>query len=213
MEIVGDDFPVFHAGILPVFRSTEQRQSKCKSARARIELESFLIAGRQMIRAVCDRQILHTFMFDTIKGIIGDIAAGEIKDQRIALSQEQLTALDAKLRDALSENARLSQRVMELEKLVADRDAKIGSLQPSPYLDPFAFDILKFFFDQSRDLSADDAAAQFSLPIGVAQFHTDSLLERRFIQQTIIGVSTEFGEQPAMFAITSAGRKYVMQHR
>jgi hypothetical protein len=56
------------------------------------------------------------------------------------------------------------------------------------------------------------AAAQFSLPIGVAQFHTDSLLERRFIQQTIIGVFTEFGEQPAMFAIPSAGRKYVMQH-
>ena len=152
-------------------------------------------------------------MFDTIKGIIGDIAAGAIKDQRIALSQEELTALDTKLRDALSENARLSQRVMELEKLVADRDATIEGLQLSANLDPFAFDILKFFFDQSRDLSAEDAAAQFSLPIGVAQFHTDSLLERRFIQQTIIGVSTEFGEQPAMFAITSAGRKYVMQHR
>ena len=76
-------------------------------------------------------------MFDTIKGIIGDIAAGAIKDQRIALSQEQLTALDAKLRDALSENARLSQRVMELEKLVADRDAKIESFQPSADLDPF----------------------------------------------------------------------------
>jgi hypothetical protein len=159
-------------------------------------------------------------MFDTIKGAIGDIAAGAIKDQRIALSQEQLTALDAKLRDALSDSARLSQRVMELEqrvmeleKLVADRDAKIESLQPSADLDPLAFEILKFFFDQLRDLSAEDAAAQFSLPIGVAQLHTDSLLERRFIQQTIIGVSTEFGEQPAMFAITSAGRKYVMQHR
>jgi hypothetical protein len=81
-------------------------------------------------------------MFDTIKGIIGDIAAGAIKDQRIQLSQEQLTALDAKLREALSENENLSQRVTELEGLVAERDAKIAQLQPSADLDPFAFDIL-----------------------------------------------------------------------
>ena len=40
-------------------------------------------------------------MFDTIKSIIGDIASGAVKDQRIALSQEQLGALDLKLREAL----------------------------------------------------------------------------------------------------------------
>jgi len=37
-------------------------------------------------------------MFETIKGIIGDIAAGAMKDQRILLSQEQLITLDLKLR-------------------------------------------------------------------------------------------------------------------
>ena len=121
-------------------------------------------------------------MFDTIKGIIGDIAAGAIKDQRIALSQEQLTALDAKLREALSENENLSQRVTELEGLVAERDAKIAQLQPSADLEPTAFAILKFFFEQSLDLSTTDIAAQFSLPIGIAEFHTDSLLEHRLIQ-------------------------------
>jgi hypothetical protein len=36
-------------------------------------------------------------MFESIKGIIGDIASGAIKDQRIALSQEQLAALESKL--------------------------------------------------------------------------------------------------------------------
>jgi hypothetical protein len=67
-------------------------------------------------------------MFDTIKGIIGDIAAGAIKDQRIALSQEQLGALDLKLRDALSENTVLRKHVAELEQVVADRDARIQQL-------------------------------------------------------------------------------------
>lgn len=158
-------------------------------------------------------QVFTRIMFDTIKGIIGDIAAGAIKDQRIALSHEQLTALDLKLREALSENAHLSQRVTELEGLVAERDATIAQLQSSADLDPFAFEILKFFFNESRDLSTREVATRFSMPMGVAEFHTDTLLERRLIQQTVIGVSTDFGEQPAMFAITSAGRKYVMQHR
>jgi hypothetical protein len=120
-------------------------------------------------------------MFDTIKGIIGDIAAGVIKDQRIALSQEQLTALDAKLREALSENENLSQRVTELEGLVAERDAKIAQLQPSADLDPLAFEILKFFFNQSRDLSTKEVATQFSLPVGVAEFHADTLRQRSLI--------------------------------
>jgi hypothetical protein len=153
-------------------------------------------------------------MFDTIKGIIGDMAAGQIKDQRIALSHEQLSALDAKLSDALSENERLSRRVIELERLVAERDAEITQLQPSTDLDPiFAIEILRFFFNESRDLSTSEVATRFSMPIGVAQSHTDTLLERGLIQQTVIGAFTDFGKSPAMFDITAAGRKYVMQHR
>ena len=74
-------------------------------------------------------------MFETIKGIIGDIAAGAVKDQRIALSKEQLSTLDFKLRDtseqlsvALRENAQLSLRITELEKLAEDQKSKIEQL-------------------------------------------------------------------------------------
>lgn len=78
-------------------------------------------------------------MFETIKGIIGDIAGGAIKDQRIALTQEQLAALDLKLRDsleqlgvALADKAQLAKRVSELEQLVADRDAQLQNFQAIP---------------------------------------------------------------------------------
>ncbi|MDD5260920.1 MAG: hypothetical protein PHD76_03635 [Methylacidiphilales bacterium] len=152
-------------------------------------------------------------MFDSIKGIIGDIAAGAIKDQRIALTKEQLTTLDLKLRDAISENARLSHRVIELENLVADRDAKIAQLQPVVNaLDPKALEILKFFFDQSCNLSTQDIMRRFQLPMGVADYHTDTLLQRGLIQQTCFGVSSPFGEQPPMSAISGEGRKYIMQN-
>ncbi len=46
-------------------------------------------------------------MFDSIKSIIGDIASGAIKDQRIALSESQLAALDSKLK-VLAEELALS---------------------------------------------------------------------------------------------------------
>jgi hypothetical protein len=80
-------------------------------------------------------------------------------------------------------------------------------------LDPFAFEILKFFFNQSRDLSTKEVATQFSMPVGVAEFHTDTLRERSLIELTRHGISIESGMHPALFAITSAGRKYVMERR
>jgi hypothetical protein len=52
-------------------------------------------------------------MFDTIKSIVGDIASGAVKDQRIQLSQEQLAALDLKLREALE---RIRQLEAELQR-------------------------------------------------------------------------------------------------
>ena len=58
-------------------------------------------------------------MFDTIKSIVGDIASGAVKDQRIALSQEQLGTLDLKLKEALAQNALLTQRVSALESKLA----------------------------------------------------------------------------------------------
>lgn len=84
-------------------------------------------------------------MFETIKGVIGDLASGSIKDQRIALSQEQLAALDFKLRDALAEatvlrqraveseaeKATLRQRVAELEAANADLQAQLAAVQPT----------------------------------------------------------------------------------
>jgi hypothetical protein len=152
-------------------------------------------------------------MFDTIKGIIGDIASGAVKEQRILLSQEQLAVLDRKLRDTLEEVSALRLRVRELDQLVADRDARIAELEPKgDRLDDQTFQILKFFFDQARDLSAQDIASQFGLSRGVAEFHKDSLAEKGFLHITVIGFESDFGAQPAMFAITSEGRKYVMQH-
>ena len=120
----------------------------------------------------------------------------------------------------LPENARLREQLGELraqiEVLQTENEqlkTKLDQLAPkADQLDPKAFDILNLFFDAARDLSTEDAASHFRLHQSVAEFHTDALLERRFIQQTVMGMTSDFGTQPSMFAITPTGRKYVMQH-
>jgi uncharacterized protein with PIN domain len=80
-------------------------------------------------------------MFETIKSIIGDIASGAVKDQRIALSHEQLSALDLKLHDAL---ARIRELEAELERCKRvdrkgdecpycnERSGKLTEIKPHP---------------------------------------------------------------------------------
>jgi hypothetical protein len=146
-------------------------------------------------------------MFEAIKGIIGDIAAGTIKDQRIELSREQLAALDLKLRDTLAENTVLAKRVVQLEGLIKERNTEIAQLKSaSPEkLDPKTLEILKFFFDRSdEDFPSEYIAHWFSLPQGVASYHVDTLRGRDLI--TLVGIA------PARFSIHPEGRRYIMEH-
>ena len=80
--------------------------------------------------------VVRPLMFESIKGIIGDIASGAIKDQRIALSQEQLTALESKLVSLAGEllNAKAIEkqsqaRIKKLESDNANINGKIERLQ------------------------------------------------------------------------------------
>jgi regulator of replication initiation timing len=71
-------------------------------------------------------------MFDTLKSTIGDIASGAVKDQRIALSHEQLGALDLKLKDALTENSMLRSQNAVLARRVSELEAKLQRFEKGP---------------------------------------------------------------------------------
>lgn len=49
--------------------------------------------------------------------------------------------------------------------------------------------------------------------MSVAEYNFDILRKRKFVQQTRMGIQTYGGSSPPMFALTSEGRAYVMQHR
>ena len=151
-------------------------------------------------------------MFETIKGIIGDIAAGAIKDQRIALSQEQLGALDLKLRDALCENEVLRNRVSELEQLVTDRDTKIEELTVSQQQKrarnrtETEQQILAFLAQHGGSI---DRLIADQLGVGVekVRFHLQEL-ERDGL---IVG-GHFYGGKPSQWSIDYEGRRYLNEH-
>ena len=113
---------------------------------------------------------------------------------------------------SLPENARLREQLGELraqiEVLQTENDqlkTKVDQLTPkADQLDPKALQILKFYFDESEDIAAEYIAGRFGVTMGVAEYHIDTLRERELI--TLVGVA------PAIHAINSNGRKYVMQH-
>ncbi len=157
-------------------------------------------------------------MFDTIKGIIGDIAAGAIKDQRIALSQEQLGALDLKLRESLhgvtilrAENARLSQHVTELEQLVADRDAQIQELtvtaqQPRTGDRTETENQILVFLSQHAGATDRAISAELGVSTEKIRFHVAELEQADFVygQHFYTG-------QASHYHIGQEGRRYLIE--
>ncbi len=143
-------------------------------------------------------------MFDSIKAVIGDIASVAIKDQRIALSQEQLAILDAKFREALEEVALLTKRVAQLETDNANLEAKLQKLRPvNGALDPQTRDILKFYFDHPDGLTSEQVARRFNLSKSAADYHVDVLFKRKFLQQLTMSMSP-------LCCMSHNGREFVM---
>ena len=149
-------------------------------------------------------------MFETIKGIIGDIAAGAIKDQRIALSQEQLTVLDAKLHDALSECDVLRQRVSELEQLSADREAQLQQLTEAqqrhddrPEAEQRILLLLMAGSDGNRGQTIQQIAQQFQVGEQVVRLHLVDLKQADLIWPQ------NFLNRESEWHLSHEGRRYL----
>ena len=72
--------------------------------------------------------------------------------------------------------------------------------------------VLKLFFDNDDDVSAGQIARHFRMQPSVAKFHVDKLMDKKFVRLSRMGMSGYGGDTPAMFAIASAGREYIIEH-
>ena len=164
-------------------------------------------------------------MLDDARNIIGDLASGKIKDQRLALLADELTASDRKLSDATaklsilkSENSDLKSQVDQLESTLNHFRLKIQpEIEGRKFIDDEAQEMLETLFDADADLTVDRIVSGLSVSGSVAKFHLDTLLSARLVRHA----SSE--PQPYMmgdrqtfkttYELTPSGRKQVMLTR
>lgn len=63
-------------------------------------------------------------MIDSVRNILSDLASGKIKDERITLLADQLRDTERKLVDATGEISLLQSKIVELETIVENLEAK-----------------------------------------------------------------------------------------
>jgi predicted transcriptional regulator len=163
-------------------------------------------------------------MLDGTRNLLGDIASGKIKDERILLLADELRANDRKLSEATSEkevlqaeNAKLESQIIELESTITNLQERLRNAHlTTDELDPKANEILKIFFEATQPITAERIAQSVGLSVNEAKYHMDELGKRKFFQQA--------GAEPQMyrmgdrqtflstFQITSAGRKFYIEH-
>jgi hypothetical protein len=143
---------------------------------------------------------------DTVKKVVHLVNTAGLAKETVQLIEMRLSSLTGQIMAMESEYANLK---AENEKL----KIQIKCLQPqSEEIGPDTVKILKFFFEQAHDVSANEISAVFKWKPGVVEYHIDVLLKKRFIRESTIGMQTPFGASESKFGLTTLGRRYVIQY-
>jgi hypothetical protein len=123
----------------------------------------------------------------------------DVLELKLSLITEQMTALEGQNTSLKEENEKLK--------------IQVKCLEPQPEeISPDTVGILKFFFEQARDVSTGEITAAVSWKQSVVDYHIDVLLKKRFIRETTLGMKTAFGSSETMFGLTTLGRRYAVQY-
>jgi regulator of replication initiation timing len=121
--------------------------------------------------------------------------------EQVATLEEDHTTLSSENRNLKLENETLLKQLQNARPY-ADR------------LDETTEKILKYAFEQTRDLSAPHIASVFKMKQGVADFHIGELRDKDFISWKTFGSSGTLGDESALpeFTITAEGQKYIVKN-
>ncbi len=154
-------------------------------------------------------------------------AISEIQSLTLSLQSEQV-AIAEKNSEFVTENLGLKRKLLEMETshaqaiiVVQEKHrteiSKIAASNARPKedrLDETTEKILKYIFEQARDLSAPHIAYVFKMKQGVADFHINELGKKKFIQWCSFGFGGGFGAEPTApeFSITAEGQGYIVKN-
>jgi hypothetical protein len=143
----------------------------------------------------------------------------KIQSLALALQSEQLAIIE-KDSELVAENHGLKRKMLEMEHSHAEATAELQEKHRAEIakiiardeeaknaLEPKTLEILKYFFDAGSDLNDIMIARKFGLSLSMAEYHTDTLITKKFIVQTTVG----FGPGSAAYGLTGIGREYVVK--
>jgi len=140
---------------------------------------------------------------DSINEVVCLMKTAGLTKESAQCIEMPLSSLAEQIKAMESECARLK---AENEKL----KMQITSLQPQgEEISHDTAEILKHFFEQAREISADEISAVFKWKQSVVDYHIDVLLNKRFIRESEKGMQTSSG---ARFGLTTLGRRYVVEY-
>jgi len=143
---------------------------------------------------------------ESIKNLFHLLSTVGLPKESIHLLETRLSSLEGHLTTLESQNAHLKD---ENEKL----KIQVKCLQPqSDEISKDTIRVLKLLFERARDISADDISTAFKWKQGIADYHIDVLLRRRFIRESSMGMETPFGSSVLSFGLTTLGRRYIIQY-
>jgi hypothetical protein len=126
--------------------------------------------------------------------------------ESIHLAETRLSSLEEHLTALESRNAHLND---ENEKL----KIQLKCLQPqTDEISQDTIRVLKLLFERAHDISANDISTAFKWKQGIADYHIDVLLRKRFIRDSSVGMQTPFGSSVLSFGLTTLGRRYIIQY-
>ena len=157
---------------------------------------------------------------DTVKDVVRiATTAGLAKDvidllqAKTTLLTEQVAALQEENTTLLRENRNLATENQQLKTQLQNARPKGDGLEPKTQ------EILKYFFDNAREISVAEIARRFNMNLGVANYHTDALSEKKLISYCSVGMvimggfgdDSDGGDDSMKYDITAKGRKYVFE--
>jgi len=138
------------------------------------------------------------------------IASGTgVSEDVVGLLESKATTLAWQISELEKQNAALLEENHRLDAEIKRLQGQLEGNGKGDDLDPKTGEILKYFYDQNRDVSDFEIASHFHMDMKSASKHTETLLKRKLIETTWEEIQTWHGNCPPLFCIVDAGRNYI----
>lgn len=130
----------------------------------------------------------------------------DLLDKKITLLTEEISSLQLRLDQSLSENSDLKQKIGYLEQQLQSLCPKDDGLKEDTKA------ILKFLFNAGRPISPDYLASQMRMQQSVMDYHIDLLYGRKFVKTVGMTVVMHGVKHRGQIEISKDGRAYCVEN-